>query len=428
MVGEREEAVAVRPRGSRHLLDRRLAVRRPVGVAVELADAGLRPRRAPAGCRCARPRARRRSRAARAGWARSRGSGRASSSSAKRCTSPVSTTVTPYSEIERPRRCASSRSATLWSFEPVKCWSRLAVVLGRHDAQVEPEALLRDDGRLRVAVRGDLEHPRQRDEVPDQRGRVGRGRDHVEVAEGLAPSADAPGARDLDRRRMGAELLDDLADDGKPDAEQPSPLRLRAEPLGERLEDPLLALRAEALERPHALLLGRHAQLLERRHAELAPDPRRRLRPEPREAQELPHLRRHLGPALLERGHRAGLRHLDDLRLDRRADPRQLLRRALRARAPRPTRPSRESASPRGGTRARGTPARRGSPTRPRARRARPRRLRCAAAAASADHRDGPAAGGAGRLRRWARAAHSSACRRTTSATTSRRSSVRSAR
>ena len=43
----------------------------------------------------------------------------------KRCTSPVSTTVTPYSETEKPRRCASSRSATLWSFEPVKCCSRL---------------------------------------------------------------------------------------------------------------------------------------------------------------------------------------------------------------------------------------------------------------------------------------------------------------
>ena len=36
-------------------------------------------------------------------------------------TFPDSTSVTPYSEIESPRRCASSRSAMLWSFEPVKC-------------------------------------------------------------------------------------------------------------------------------------------------------------------------------------------------------------------------------------------------------------------------------------------------------------------
>ena len=41
-----------------------------------------------------------------------------------RKTSPVSTVVTPYSEMESPRRTASSRIATLWSFEPVKCWSR----------------------------------------------------------------------------------------------------------------------------------------------------------------------------------------------------------------------------------------------------------------------------------------------------------------
>ena len=33
--------------------------------------------------------------------------------------------VTPYSETEKPPRWASSRSATLWSFEPVKCCSRL---------------------------------------------------------------------------------------------------------------------------------------------------------------------------------------------------------------------------------------------------------------------------------------------------------------
>ena len=40
-------------------------------------------------------------------------------------TSPDSTSVIPYSEIENPRRWASSRIATLWLFEPVKCWSRL---------------------------------------------------------------------------------------------------------------------------------------------------------------------------------------------------------------------------------------------------------------------------------------------------------------
>ena len=40
-------------------------------------------------------------------------------------TSPVSVFWIPYSEIESLRRTASSRSATLCCFEPVKCWSRL---------------------------------------------------------------------------------------------------------------------------------------------------------------------------------------------------------------------------------------------------------------------------------------------------------------
>ena len=204
-----------------------------------------------------------------------------------------------------------------------------AVVLGRHDTQVEPHPLLRHDGRLRVAPGCDLEHPGQRDEVRDQRRGVGRRCDHVEVAERLTAAAHAAGARDLDRRGVRAKLVHDLAYDRQPDTKEAAPLRLRAEALREGLEDPFLALRAESLERADALLLGRLAELVERRHAELAPDPRRGLGAEPREPQELTHLRRHLGAPLLERGHRAGLGHLDDFRLDRRADPRELLRRAL---------------------------------------------------------------------------------------------------
>ena len=201
-----------------------------------------------------------------------------------------------------------------------------AVVLGRHDSKIEAKALLRDHGRLRVAPRGDLEHPRQRHEVADQRSGIRRGRDHVEVTERLATAPHAPGPRDLDRRRMLAQRLDDLAHDREPDAQQAAPLGLGPEALVERGEDLLLALRPETLERPHPLLLGRLAQLVEGRHVELAPDARRRLGAEPRNPQELRHLARHLGPSLLERCHVAGLRQLDDLRLDRASDPRQLLR------------------------------------------------------------------------------------------------------
>ena len=38
---------------------------------------------------------------------------------------PLSVSVIPCSETERPLPTASSRSCTLWAAEPVKCWSRL---------------------------------------------------------------------------------------------------------------------------------------------------------------------------------------------------------------------------------------------------------------------------------------------------------------
>jgi hypothetical protein len=110
------------------------------------------------------------------------------------------------------------------------------------------------------------------------------------------------------------------------DAEQATALGLRAEALVEGGDDLLLALRPETLQRPYPLLLGSLAQLVERRHVELAPDPRRGLGAEARQAEELRDLARHLGPPLLERRHVAGLRQLDDLRLDRPSDPGQLLR------------------------------------------------------------------------------------------------------
>ena len=112
---------------------------------------------------------------------------------------------------------------------------QVAVALRRHDAEVEPEALLADHGRLRVAVGDDLEHPGQPDEVRGQRGGVGRGRDHVEIAERLATPARAARLGDVDRGRVRPERLDDLADDRKALAEQPAAGLLRALPLGERL-------------------------------------------------------------------------------------------------------------------------------------------------------------------------------------------------
>ena len=126
VVGDAEELVAARLRGARHLLDRR-SCRPPTRSSGSAARrAGRRsstsvgqlavPRRLELAGVLAQLRRDR---------ARSRGTRRAPPRSRCVTTSPVSTAVTPYSEIESPRRCASSRSATLWSFEPVKCWSRL---------------------------------------------------------------------------------------------------------------------------------------------------------------------------------------------------------------------------------------------------------------------------------------------------------------
>src|SRR5690242_8251649 len=91
--------------------------------------------------------------------------------------------------------------------------------------------------------------------------------------------------------------------------------------LRECLEDALLGLRPEARERAQLLLLRRHFELVHRRDAELLPYPRCRLRTEPREAHEGDDLRRDHLLALRQRMHLAVLDDLDDLLLDRLADP-----------------------------------------------------------------------------------------------------------
>ena len=302
-----------------------------------------------------------------------------------------------------------------------------AVVLGRHDAQVEPEPLLRHDGRLRVAVGGDLEHPRQLDEVREQRGRVGRGRDHVEVAEGLASPPHAAGGRDLDRRRVRAERLDDVAHDRQAlrRAARAAPARGRSPSRAPRGSAPRSSRRAPGACARVAAPPPRAARRASSRRARARSGPRSSGR-DPGgggTASPRPAPRRAASRAPTSRRSRSA----------RRSSPRSSRRSPTapspspRARARRSTSPSPGSASPRGGTRAREIPARRGSPRRRRGRRARRRRPRCGAARARADHRDGLPAGGAGRLPSC-RPAPSSACRPTTSGRTSSRSCGRSAR
>ena len=158
---------------------------------------------------------------------------------------------------------------------------QIAVALGRDDAEVEAQALVRDHGCLGVTVGDDLEHPGQPDEVGRQRRRIGRCRDHVEIAERLATAARAPGLGHVDRGRVRTQCLDDLAHDGQPDPQQAAAGLVASLALGQRFQDLRLGAPADPGERPQPLPLGCGLQLRERRHAELAPDPGRGLRAQP---------------------------------------------------------------------------------------------------------------------------------------------------
>ena len=120
---------------------------------------------------------------------------------------------------------------------------------------------------------------------------------------------------------MRAQVGDHREDRGKPISEQLPPLVRIVRLEGERLEDLLLALRAEAGECSQPLGLRRLLQTGERRHVELAPDARRRLRPEPREMHERDHVGRDERTPLREGVDVSRLDDLDDLLLDRLADP-----------------------------------------------------------------------------------------------------------
>src|SRR5262249_52770414 len=100
-----------------------------------------------------------------------------------------------------------------------------AAVSSRWDnAEIESESVARDDGRLRVTVRGDLEHERQLDERSRERGRVGRRRDQVEVAHRLPATANAARLGDLDRGRMLAQRGNQLERRRERVSEQPAGL------------------------------------------------------------------------------------------------------------------------------------------------------------------------------------------------------------
>ena len=206
---------------------------------------------------------------------------------------------------------------------------QVAVRLGWDDAEVEAEPVVRDHRRLRVALRDDVRDPVELREVVDQRRRVGRGSDDVEVAERLTAAANRAGLGDLHGCWMLAENRDDGEHGRQSLPEEPARLARVFRRLGERLQDLRLGRRAEAGKGAHSLALGRGLQLVQGRHPELLPDPARRLRAEPRQPHELDDLLGDQRLPLGQRLHLAELDHLDDLALDRGADPAQALRFAV---------------------------------------------------------------------------------------------------
>ena len=82
------------------------------------------------------------------------------------------------------------------------------VALVRHDAEVEAKAVVRADGRLRVAASQHFRDPLGLAERGDERRGVSRGRDHVNIADRLLAATDTAGFRDREQpRRAQCKLL-----------------------------------------------------------------------------------------------------------------------------------------------------------------------------------------------------------------------------
>ena len=202
---------------------------------------------------------------------------------------------------------------------------QVAVALRRHDAQVEAQPVVRDDRRLGRALGGDVDHPAKRAEVVDERLRVGRRRDDVEVAHRLAHAARRAGERDLDRRLMLLQHLHDRAQLRQRRTEQRTMRPFRGARARQRLGDLLLRAGPDPGVPAQLLRLRRRLQPVDGRDAELLPDPPRRLRTESGQAHERRDLRRHFRLPLRQRVDLTVFDDLDDLRLDRLADPLQRL-------------------------------------------------------------------------------------------------------
>ena len=341
MVADREVLVAARVGAARP--SPRACPCRPPTTSCACAGrrAGRRAPRAPAARRSAPRRARRGSRAARAGsncvaeervellLVARRGRPR-----------PSRRSSTPYSETESPARTArlAERDVVLLRAGEVLEQVAVATRAGRRAGRSAGRRARRTVAFVSPS-RDDLHDPRQLREPLGQGGRVGGGRDDVEVAERLAcAGAREPASETRSAAAMRAQRLDDRGTAGSAAAEQRPVARVRPSPprrapAGRFSSTSRRARRASgaaAARRPSrssaSVVTPSSFQI---RAAVFGPRPGRRMKRR---------LRAGSPPCASSSAcDLAVVDDLDDLLLDRLADPRELLRLALERRAPRPS-------------------------------------------------------------------------------------------
>ena len=269
VVGDRQVLVAGGERRRGHLLDRGGAVGRGrVAVQVALEVGGRDELRE--GAVRAPPRARRGPRAAPVRCRPSRAARRPPASVAQRCVIPVLSSSTPYSETCRPRRTAKSRSATLCSLEPVRCWSTLPNWSG---STIRTSTLTPLCVRIRTAFVPGVEAASTCGSAGHRRGQragIGRRRDDVEVLDGLGHAPRRAGELGVLGHRVRADLRQQLlADRERPAAARsaaPVPPARRPSTASSSACSALAPKPLSSLMRP---AVGGFAQALERVDAEL---------------------------------------------------------------------------------------------------------------------------------------------------------------
>ena len=140
----------------------------------------------------------------------------------------------------------------------------VAELVGLDDLEVDLHARVREHARAGVARRLHGLDQRQLGQRGRQRGGILGGGDDVEVLDGVGLAAQRAGHLDALGGRVRAQRADDLLGDVLRAREQDARRRAALRRLGERLEQRLLDLRAEAAQPADLLLLGGGAQRVER--------------------------------------------------------------------------------------------------------------------------------------------------------------------